>query len=49
MAAWMVRSWARGLIAGKPVGPDARHGALITRAVELAHRSAAESTAFAVR
>ncbi|MCU1418245.1 MAG: hypothetical protein JWP32_2419 [Schumannella sp.] len=49
MAAWMVRSWARGLLSGTPVGPDARHGALITRAVELAHRAAAESTAVAVR
>ncbi len=48
MAAWMVRSWAGGLLAGTPAGPDARHGALITRAVELAHRSAAEHVAFAV-
>lgn len=48
MAAWMVRSWARGLIAGTPVGPDARHGAIITRAVELAHRSAAEHEAFSI-
>lgn len=48
MAAWMVRSWARGLMSEAPVGPDARHGAMITRAVELAHRSAAEHSVFSI-
>jgi len=43
MAAWMVRSWARGLLRGEFVGPDAAHGATITRAVEAVHRSAETS------
>lgn len=39
MAAWMVRSWARGLVTGDAVGPNATHGALVTRTVEAAHLS----------
>jgi predicted dehydrogenase len=39
MAAWMVRSWARNLIAGTPVGPDSAHGLLITETLDELHRS----------
>ncbi|MGW3622988.1 Gfo/Idh/MocA family protein [Streptomyces sp. NPDC000880] len=46
MAAWMVRSWARGLRTGAPVGPDASHGALITRVVEAAHQSLTSGDAY---
>ncbi|MGO1972221.1 MAG: Gfo/Idh/MocA family protein [Propionibacteriaceae bacterium] len=45
MAAWMVRSWARALLAGTPLGPDAGYGARITRTIDLVHRSASSSEA----
>lgn len=44
MAAWMVRAWARGLLAGDPVGPGAAYGVQITRAVEAVHQSAETGT-----
>lgn len=37
MAAWMVRSWARGLLSGEPVGPDATHGLEVTTTVAAIH------------
>ena len=42
MAAWMVRSWAQGLIAGATAGPDAAHGATVTRVIDAVHRSMAD-------
>lgn len=38
MAAWMVRSWAKNLAAGEPLGPDSAHGLVVTRALEDIHR-----------
>ncbi len=37
MAAWMIRSWARGLLTGEQVGPDAAHGLEVTTTVAAVH------------
>lgn len=42
MAAWMVQSFARGLLAGKPVSPSVEHGVLVTRVIAAVHQSAGE-------
>lgn len=39
MAAWMVRSWAKGLVEGRPVGPGVDHGLMVTRTVDAIQRS----------
>lgn len=39
MAAWMVRSFARHVVTGRPLTPGVAHGLLVTEVIDAVHRS----------